>query len=210
MRVKDFTVDLIDVQRDGSCFFSVIALAMNESLGIWQDYDFLTRKMEKYWDEYIDLYQPLCEVTPHLIRYICSKNIDTDIFETHCIEADDRINEGELGVEKFENVCEMKERVLNGKVWGDHSIIMSFFKAFENRCSLVIFDTDFGGVVYFQKEWTAKKDMYICLKREQNHYMAMKLSFKGKKYNMCLNRKEIRHFKRAVNLAFPGRMKNEY
>ena len=210
MIVEDYTVDVIDVQRDGSCFFSVIALAMNESLDIWQDYDFLRNKMEKYWEEYIDLHEPLCEVTPHLIRYICSINIDIDIFETHCIEAEDRINEGELGVEKFENVSEMKEQVLNGKVWGDHSIIRSFFKAFENRCSLVIFDKEFGGVVYFQKEWTRRKDMYICLQREKNHYRAMRLCYKDKKYNMCMNRKQIQHFKRSVNSTFPMKIRNDY
>jgi len=211
MNIEQYSVDIIDVERDGSCFFSSISYAMNQSLEMWKEYEFLREKMESYWDEYTKIHEPLSKVTSHLIRYICSKNIDQDMFETHCIEADDRINENESGVDKFKDIEDMKEKVLNGNVWGDHSIIRSFFKAFENRFSLVIFDKDYaGGVVFFQKEWTKNKDMYMCLQRENNHYRVMRLSYKDNKYNVCMTKKQIRHFKKVVNLRFPDRIKNDY
>lgn len=208
--MEEFTLDVIDVKRDGSCFFSAIALAMNQSIDLWQDYEFLRNIMEYYWDKYIEEHGLLEEVTPHLIRFICSENIDSDIFETYCIEAKDRINEKEKHVKQFKTLDEMKEGFLNGGAWGDHSSIRAFFKAFGTRCSLVIIDEDFNGVVFFQKEWTKRKDMYICIQRVVNHYQTVQLICNEEKMNMCLTRKEILRFKRFVNYAIPGSIKNDY
>ena len=85
----------------------------------------------------------------------------------------------------------MSDYIFNSNCWADHAIIRSFFKAFDTRCSLVIFDDNFGGLVYFQKEWTKDKDMYICLQRERNHYRPMKLNRDGEELPMCLPREII-------------------
>ena len=207
--MSEYSVDVIDVKRDGSCFFSAIALAMNQSIEKWRDYNFLRIRMEDYWNSYVEEHGNLKEVTPELIRYICSENIDEDIFETHCILYSDRDNNADDCSEKFDSIEEMKEGVLND-YWGDHSVIQSFFKAFNNRCALVIFDLQFGGIVYFQKEWTKGKDLYICIQRDNNHYKALRFCKGDKKLDMCIGRKTMMKFKKDVNNIFPGKIKNEY
>jgi len=185
-----YSIDVID-------FFSAIALAMNQSIEKWKDYNFLRIRMEDYWDNYVEKYGNLQEVTPELIRYICSENIDEDIFETHCILYADKEDDY---IEKFDSIEEMKQGVLND-YWGDHSVIQAFFKAFNTRCSLVIFDLQFDGIVYFQKEWTKRKDLYICIQRDSNHYKALRFCEGDKKLDMCIG---------DVNNLFPGKIKNEY
>ena len=202
-----YSIDVIDVKRDGSCFFSAIALAMNQSIEKWKEYNFLRIRMEDYWDNYVEQYDNLQEVTPELIRYICSENIDEDIFETHCILHADE--EDKDYIEKFDSIEEMKQGVLND-YWGDHSVIQAFFKAFNTRCSLVIFDLQFGGIVYFQKEWTKRKDLYICIQRDNNNYKALRFCEGDKKLDMCIGRKTMMKFKKDVNNIFPGKIKNEY
>ena len=38
----------------------------------------------------------------------------------------------------------------------------------------------------------------------------MKLEYNDEKYDMCLTKKQIRHFKSETNLILPGKIINEY
>lgn len=207
----EWTVDLIDVPRDGSCFFSSIAISMNESLDLWQENDFLREKMEKYWEEYVREEQvTIVKVTSHLVRYICAVNLNEDIFETYCVEAIDRANDNEKHVRKFRDMREMAHNVRNGNFWGDHSMIRTFFNAFKTKCSLIIFDVNFGGIVYFQKDWTKNKDMYICLQRDGDHYRAMRLSKNGNRLRMCMSREDVLDFVNTTNEQIENKIINIY
>ena len=206
-----WSVDLLDVPMDGSCFFTSIVTAMNESMDLIQDNDFIRGKMEKYWEDYVNEHKKdVTCITSHMLRNICSKNIDSDIFEMYCIDASARKDAKERGVQVFKTLGDMRKTIENTNYWGDHSCIRAFFNAFDNRISLIIFDEDYGGIVYFQKEWTEDKDMYICIQRHGNHYRPMVLSKKGERLRMCITRSDVLDFVNDTNKYITTKIMNIY
>jgi len=206
-----WNVELIDVPADGSCFFASIATAMNHCLMTWADNEYFAIKMNKYIEGYEkETKKDLYEITPEFVRYLCSINIDKCIFETYCEEAKDREDCGEEDVVKFDSIEEMSEHIFKTKCWADHATIRSFFNAFETKCSLVIFDDSYGGVVYFQKEWTEDKEMYICLQRCANHYRPMKLSCDDEDIPICMPRETMLKFANYIRENTECELHNVY
>ena len=204
-------IEIIDVEANGSCFFESISIAITDCIQDFVENDYLCLKMDDYIKGYEDLTgEDMETVSPHFIRYICSRNIDECIFETYSIEAADRKDSGEKNVKEFKSKEEMSDYIINTNCWADHSIIRSFFKSFGNRCALVIFDETYGGLVYFQKEWTYKKDKYICLNRQNNHYSPVRFSNDSKSYPLCLERDTILSIMEHVNNKLENNLKNVY
>lgn len=185
-------VDLIEVPGDGSCFFTSISIAMNSCLTELSENEFICSQMSKYIEGYEnDVEKDLMELSPRFIRYICSKNIDKCIFDTYVQEAKDRKESGEKHVKMFKTIETMSHHILRSNCWADHSVIRSFFNAFDCKLSIIVFDSSYGGIVYFQKEWTEDKDFYICLQRENNHYRPMSFTRESETLPLCMKRDSI-------------------
>lgn len=189
---EKWTFEIIESKRNGSCFYDSIANAMTENVSDWYEFPILRERMEKYWNDYHEKTgETLLGVTDKLIRFMCSENIDNDILEMYNVEAEFRKDSGEKGVHVFKSVDEYKHHVLHTNCWADHSMFLAFHRSLGNRCSLIVFDSDSGGIPYLDKEWTENKDVYICLQRDNNHYSTIRLVDNGKKLDLCVSRSVI-------------------
>jgi len=181
--------ELIATKRNGSCFFESVANAMSENVEQWYGFPILREKMENYWNSYHEKTgNSLTGVTEKLVRFMCSENIDKDVLEMYNVEAAFRKDSGEKGVRLFKSVEEYQNHVLNTNCWADHSIFLSFHKSLGNRCSLIVFDSEIGGIPHLDREWTENKDIYICLRRENDHYSTIRLIKDDAKMDLCVNR----------------------
>ncbi len=196
----EWCFELVETPKDGSCFFASISHAMNECTDEWYRVKVLRDRVEKYWDAYHEeTGENLTEVTQRFVRFMCAKNIDKDIMEMHNAEAEYRKDTGEKGVKIFKTVKEFQNHVINTKCWADHSIFLAFHRSLGYRCSLIVFDSEVEGIPYLDKEWTEKKDIYICLRRENNHYSTVRLVRGEKRMKLCVSRKTIVDMVRDLN-----------
>jgi len=181
--------ELIETKRNGSCFFESVANAMSENVEQWYEFPVLRTMMEAYWNSYHEKTgDTLMGVTERLVRFMCSENIDNDVLEIYNVEAAFRKDSGEKGVKIFKTVEDYRKHVLNTNSWADHSIFLSFHKSLGNRCSLIVFDSEIGGIPHLDKEWTEDKDIYICLRRENNHYSTIRLVKDDSRMKLCVDR----------------------
>lgn len=136
-------VEVLDTPRDGSCFFSSIAMAMNDSLEMWDDIPELRVPMERYWELYReDTGDNLCEVTSDLVRFMCSLNVDEIMLELYNEEAQCRIETEKVKAKKF-NTCEEFGRHMRKKsTWGDHATFYAFLKSLDYHCCVIVFDAE--------------------------------------------------------------------
>lgn len=187
--------EIIDTPRDGSCFFSSIAIAMNDSLEAWCSVEELRVKMEMYWEKYHQVTKKsLEEVTSDLVRFMCSQNVDDNILEAYNQEAAYRKNSlGNSGVKIFESTEALGAYMQEKSTWGDQASLHAFLKSLDFECGIVIFDADIGGLVRLPEEWTKDKKAYICLRRQANHYDAVRLcrTDTNTRLSMCVTRECI-------------------
>jgi len=184
--------ELIPCPSDGSCFFTSIAIALNECVDTWYDIEIIREKMEKYWNDYNKITGETPQsLTQHFIRFMCSKNIDEDSLMIHNVEAEFMKDKGDKSARIFESVEDFQEHIFDTNCWTDHSIFLAFHKSLGYRLSLIVFDSDVTGVTHFDREWTENKDMYICLRRDGNHYNTIRISKDDTKYELCVSRNTI-------------------
>lgn len=186
----------VEVPADGSCFFHSIATAMNETMDMWYDIEELRVPMEAYWEAYsiVATEKPL-GITPSLVRFMCSENIDDDTLLTYNAEAQYRKHTLEdRGAVVFENTKDLKMHVLKGDTWADHAIFRAFLKSLNFRCGLVVIDPECGGVKYLPPCWTKGKSLYIFLLRTRNHYSILRLERDGEDLELCVSYENTKAF----------------
>ena len=192
--------EVLDTPRDGSCFFSSIAMALNDSIHMWYDIDELREPMEKYWEMYKnDTQETLCEVTPSLIRYMCCMSVDNIILELYNAEADWRIETEKVKAPKFKTPQALGCHMRKTTTWGDHAALHAFLKSLNYNCSIIVFDAEFGGMRYFPPEWTKNKKAYICLRYEDYHYGVVRLKKNDEKQLLCVSRRIMINLIEAIN-----------
>lgn len=194
--------EVIDTPRDGSCFFSSIAMAMNDSIEMWYEIDELRVPMEKYWEEYRnDTQINLCEVTSDLVRFMCAKNVDKIILDIYNAEAEFRIETEKVPAKKFNTTKELGHHMRKTTTWGDHAALHAFLKSLHYHCGIIVFDAEFGGMRYFPPEWTRNKKAYICLRLEGNHYGVVRLKRKdtNEEQLLCVTRDIMIDVVKSVN-----------
>lgn len=168
--------EVIETPKDGSCFFTAIAMAMNDSLEMWCSIDELRDPMERYWESYHKATtESLEEVTPDLVRFMCATNVDDDILETYNVEAEFRRTTMKKKAPVFDTSKELGAYIRKKTTWGDQACLRAFVKSLHFECGVVIFDENVGGMVRLPEEWTKNKKAYICLRREHNHYNVVRL-----------------------------------
>ena len=162
--------EVIETPKDGSCFFTAISMAMNDALDMWCSVDELRIPMEKYWEMYHEKTQEtLTDVTPDLVRFMCSENLDDNMLEMYNVEANFR------EAKMFETKEQLGIHMRKKSTWGDQAALNAFLKSLDFECGIIIFDADVGGMVRLPEEWTKDKKAYICLRREVNHYNVIRL-----------------------------------
>ena len=68
-------IEIIDVEPNGSCFFESISIAITDCIQDFVVNDYLCLKMDDYIKGYEELTgEDMETVSPHFIRYICSRN----------------------------------------------------------------------------------------------------------------------------------------
>jgi hypothetical protein len=187
--------EVVDTPRDGSCFFSSIAIAMNDSLDVWCSEEELRVKMEEHWEDFHRVTgQTLDKVTSDLVRFMCSKNVDDNILEAYNQEAAFRRNSlGNKNAKIFKTTEDLGKYMRKKSTWGDQASLHAFLKSLDFVCGIVIFDAGIGGIVRLPEEWTKDKKVYICLRREASHYNVVRLcrTDTNTRLNMCVTRECI-------------------
>lgn len=179
--MNDWAADIVETPKDGACFFTALSLAINDSLGLWCSFDVLRRSMEKYWDLYHKVTNViLTEVTPDLIRFICSLNIDKNILIMFNEEAKF------LKAKQFQTTEQLGNHMRKKTTWGDQASLFAFLKSLDFKCGVLIFDN--SSLIRFPEEWTRNKKLYMCLLRDNNHYNLIRFWRDKKPLSLCLPR----------------------
>lgn len=168
-------VEIIETPRDGSCFFSAIAIAMNDSIDMWCSIDELRIPMEKYWELYHETTNEcLTEVTPDLVRFMCSENSDDDILEMFNEEANFMRITNKVKAKMLNTAEQLGSHMRKKSTWGDQAALRAFTQSLNFECGVIVFDSRAGGMIRLPEEWTKDKKVYICLRRELNHYSVIR------------------------------------
>ena len=86
--MEDWQFETINVPADGSCFFSSIAITMNDSMDRWMSIPRIKKMMMHHWDRYIRLgLENTDDITPKFIRYMSASAMDTDGLDMYNAEA---------------------------------------------------------------------------------------------------------------------------
>lgn len=192
--MEDWQFETIDVPADGSCFFTSISVAMNDSIDRWVLIPRIKEMMMHHWDRYNRLgIEKADDITPKFIRYMSASAMDTDGLEMHNAEA------STLKKKQFKTPEELARHILYSNCWADHSMIRSLMKSMGYTISIVVFDSLISDTVYMPKEWTYRKDLYTCLQLEGQHYSPMRLSYKGDQMKLCVDRGVVRKMMHECN-----------
>lgn len=185
--MEDWQFETIDVPADGSCFFTSIAIAMNDSMDRWESIPRIKEMMMHHWDRYTRLgLEKTDDITPKFIRYMSASAMDTAGLELYNAEA------SMLKKKQMKTPEELARYIIHSRCWADHSMIRSFMKSMGYTISIVVFDSSISDTVYMPKEWTHNKELYICLQLEGQHYSPMRLSYKEDKMKLCVDRGVVR------------------
>ena len=186
MSDEKWSVEVIDIPRDGSCFFTALALSINESLELWQTVDPLYTMMKTYWREYEkETGQELQQVSANLVRFMCACNVDDLAIEFYNADIQ-QIPKGK----RVQSARELQSHFLNKSTWGDSVALYCFLKSLDFQCGVIILDPDLeGGIVALDKSWIKDKKLYIMLVRRNYHYELVRLGGWGNKSGYpCLTR----------------------
>lgn len=187
--MDDWSYNIIPVPPDGSCFFTSISMAMNESMDEWILKPKIKDLMQHHWDRFNSLkIEETDHISPKFIRYMCASAMDEHSLIMFNEEA------SSMKEKKFEKPEELARHILYSNCWGDQSMIRSFMQSMKYMVCLVVFDVKTRKPIYTPKEWTYNKEMYICLHIERSHYTPLRLQYKGEDLDLCVDRKTIRKF----------------
>lgn len=187
--IEDWAIRLLPVDADGSCFFSSIAIALNESMQSWGKNKKITKILRKHWYSFLELgLESPDNFTSKFVRYITSISIDQDDLETYnnIASAD---NKG-----KFDSVTKLAEHVLHTNCWVDTVTFGAFLKSLDCSVAVVVIDHDIKEPLCVFDEVTQNKDFYICLWLQDYHYEPIQLVYKEQDLPLCVSRESILAF----------------
>jgi len=178
----------IEVPADGSCFFTSIAMALNDSHETWAKNEILGKCILHHIERYEGIEEvTLSDITPKFVRYMAACAMDEVGLEMYNQEASLSKRK------KFETMEDFAKHILKSRCWADQSILRSFMKALKYQFSIVVFDHDLGKPTYMPSEWTFRKELYTCLHIRNNHYTPIRLALDGETYGLCVSRRVIRN-----------------
>jgi len=187
--MEDWAVRLLPVDADGSCFFSSIAIALNESMHSWGKNKKITKILRDHWYSFLELgLESPDNFTSKFVRYITSTSIDQDDLEAHnnIASADDK--------RKFDSVTKLAEHVLHTNCWVDTVTFGAFLKSLDCSVAVVVIDHDIKEPLCVFDEVVQNKDFYICLWLQDYHYEPIQLVYKERDLPLCVSRESILAF----------------
>ena len=195
--MDDWGYESIPVPPDGSCFFTSISKAMNDSMHKWMDVPKIRDIMAHHIDRYkrINPGDEICstqQISQKFIRYMSAAAMDETSLVMHNEEA------AVLNSKKFKTPEALARHVLYTNCWADQSMIRSFLKSTNYMISVVLFDRRTKKPIFSPREWTFNKTFYICIQLERNHYTPLRLIFKETPLDMCTSRDVIRSLMSAI------------
>jgi hypothetical protein len=197
--MDDWFIRLVPVPADGSCFFSSIAIALNESVESWKHHKKIKEMLKTHWHNYLSLgFESPDNFTPKFIRYITSMNIDDDDLSWYndIAQAD--------GKNKMDTADDLAEHVLLSDCWVDTTMFGAFLKSLDCRVAVVVLDHELKQPLNIPDNLTKDKDFYICLWLQDDHYQPMQLVYKTHELGALVSRDSIRKF---MEDCYPGHMK---
>lgn len=193
--IDDWAIRLLPVDSDGSCFYSSIAIALNESMQIWGKNKKVKRILRNHWYRFLELgLESPDNFTPKFVRYITSTQIDQDDLEAcnNIAIADNNA--------QFDSIPELADHVLNTNCWIDTVTFGAFLKSLGCSIAVVVIDHEIKEPLCVLEELTHNKDFYICLWLQDYHYQPIQLVYKGEDLQLCVSRESILAF---MNDCYP-------
>lgn len=189
--LDDWAVRISPVASDGSCFFSSVAIALNESLEAWRHNKKISKKLRNHWHSFLELgLESPDNFTPKFVRYITSASIDDkDLVMYNDTARADK-------TDTFDSVDDLAEHVLHSNCWVDTTTFGAFLKSLDYSIALVVLDYEIKQPLNMFEELTKNKDFYICLWLEDDHYQPIQTVYKNKDLSMCVSRDCIIQFMR--------------
>lgn len=187
--IEDWAIRLLPVDADGSCFYSSIAIALNESMHSWGKNKHIKNLLRNHWHSFLKMgIESPDNFTPTFVRYITSVSIDKDDLEAYndIASADKKT--------KFESVAGMAEHVLHTNCWVDTVTFGAFLKSLDCRIAVVVIDHSIKEPLSVFDELTKNKDFYICLWLQDDHYQPIQLVHQGEDLPVCVSRGFILKF----------------
>lgn len=184
-----WSVRLASVPADGSCFYTSIAIALNESIHIWKHNESIKAMLKMYWNAYRTLgVESADNFTPKFIRYMTSMSIDDDDLSTYnnIAQVDGKV--------KMDSADDLAEHVLVSNCWVDTTTFGAFLKSLECRIAVVVLDHELKQPLNMPDDLTKNKDFYICLLLKDSHYQPMQVVYKDYELGTMLSRESIRKF----------------
>ena len=192
----DWSFEVTSVPSDGSCFFTSVSIAMNDSMKRWILIPTITNALGTHWERYKsfkgqdDLQD---NITSTFIRFMSASAIDEISLEMYNEDA------MVLKLEKFKTPQELARHVISSNCWADQAIIRSFMRSMMYNICVVLFDYRTKKPIFLPKEWTFNKMLYICLMLKGNHYTPIRLVYKETPLDMCVSRQDIKRFMSSYN-----------
>lgn len=187
--IEDWSIRLLPVDADGSCFFSSIAIALNESMQSWGGNKKIKNMLRDHWHRFLELgLESPDNFTPTFVRYITSISIDQDDLEAYnnIASADNK--------KQFDSIPEMAAHVLSTNCWIDTVTFGAFLKSLECSIAVVVIDHEIKEPLCVLHELAHNKDFYICLWLQDYHYQPIQLVHQGEDLQLCVTRESILAF----------------
>lgn len=158
--IEDWAIRLLPVDADGSCFYSSIAIALNESMQSWGKHKKIKGMLRNHWHRFLEVgVESSDNFTPKFVRYITSTSIDQDDLEAYnsIASADNK--------EHFDSILKLAAHVLNTNCWIDTVTFGAFLKSLGCSIAVVVIDHEIKEPLCVLDELTQNKDVVpICLR----------------------------------------------
>lgn len=191
MAIENWEIRLAPVASDGSCFFSSVAIALNESVEAWTRRDKVVASLKKHWRGYLTLGLECPDnFTQRFIRYMTSVSLEEDDLSAYnnIARAD--------GKKTFDDLASLAKHVLRSDCWVDSTTFGAFLKSLDCCVGVVVLDHALQEPLHVFRDFTRDKELYICLWLQDSHYQPIQLVYKGEYLHLCITRKTIRRFMR--------------
>ena len=186
---NNWFIRLVPVPSDGSCFFSSVAVALNESVESWRHNKKLKNILRTHWHNFLDLgLENPDSFTALFVRYITSISIDQDDLDCYNDIADAD------GTKKIDSADDMAEHVLLSNCWVDTTTFGAFLKSLDCSVAVVVIDYEIKQPLYMFDALTKNKEFYICLWLQDDHYQPLQLAYKGQEFGAFVSREVILNF----------------
>ena len=172
----EYSVTVLSTPRDGSCFYTCIAMALQDGVELW------TRSMRSLlrqnWQKYIRMRHAtgvtedmsVMQIDSDFIRFIAASNLekeDLDTYNNLCMDE---------GGDSCETIEKVQDDVLSNNAWANVVIIRALLRGLHFSIGLVIFDSEEGRVAPLPLEWTQDKELYVLLELKGSHYSVVRLT----------------------------------